>query len=606
MSLRFTRKKRGGAFVAKGSYGCVFKKQPLKCKNERTRRNNSYISKLSSKNTAEEEYTQSRIIRHYDPTEKYFVTAEKECSLNNLNVQMENELSRCNLKQIKHAIRTKNYSNTGLVIYKDAGIDFHRIKLAVEDYIPFYESIANLFTGLKFIHSKGIIHRDLKSDNIISQKNADGSFTTRLIDVGFMCPLKPIEDTLSVGLNTNQQMLVRRCDFSYVRTEARTYGPFYEFMFGPPADSEKKTRIQEYQGGKDFSTVYEEWVEDVSKYLGSDDPFKGEDEAPAHKYSDVMDALVEVWSGYENKEFNAEPGAKNAGPEFVLKLTSKVDIFSFGMILAKLQERYIAHTVERKGGALQTFVPRSTILKNAGAPDLWVNVDELTRYGIAEQEAAWHTAVANRISIPIHQLMVKMSDLDPRRAIELDEALRDYTDILGAVRELYMPSKIYKGLKAVDDFYLLSPPLVKTAKRTSTRKSVAKPATPPKPSTPKPTKSKSTMKLKVGDLDKKLLKKKKKAYTKTIEEAKELIEEEEADMQKNIAKRNDLEQKRDKALRDKMAAKVITLYDKSISDYNILIERSREEIANVKKQIQEANDEYKAFKASLTRLPNST
>ena len=603
MNSRFTRKRRGGAFVAKGSYGCVFKKPPLKCVNEASRRNNSYISKLSSHTTAEEEYEQSRVIRYYDPTEKYFVTAESECNLNSTNVNPENRLNKCDLDDIKAAMRTNDYSNTGLVLYKNAGADLHRLTLNVEDYSPFYESMTNIFHALKFIHSKGILHRDLKSDNLISQKNPDGSFTTRLIDVGFMCSLKPLEGEHTEELNTLQRKFARLCEFTYVRTKARTYGPFYEFVFGIPGRG-KANRIQEYQDGGDFSSVYEAWVNDVSKYLGSDDPFKKEDGTPAHKYSDVMDALVEVWRGHETKHFSPLNNAASTGSDFVLTLASKVDIFCFGMVLAKLQHRYVSHTVERKGGALKTFVPRSTKLKNAGAPDIWVGVDELERFGVSAQEAAWHVAVGNRISIPLHILMTRMSNLDPSRAINLTDALRDYTEILTAVRELYTPVKVYKGLKAVDEDNDIALPVEGISKKASSAKASSKAAT------PKPVAPTSTRKLKLNDASQKALAKKKRALEKARKAAKEEIEEAQEELSDARKKHRELEDKLDKAKRDKMAVKVIADFEKALAKYTTIIQKAVVQLEEAREEgrdaVNAAQAAYVAFRDGLPRRTAST
>lgn len=600
MGFRTTQKRRGGAFVAKGSYGCVFKKPPLKCKDNATRKNNSYISKLSSKNTADEEYAQSLVLRYYDPREQYFVTAESSCALNNSNIKPENGLSSCTLNTIKKAIKNKNYSNAHLVLYKNAGTDLHRLPLAVEDYIPFYESIINLFNALKFIHSKGILHRDLKSDNVISQKNSDGSFTTRLIDVGFMCPLKPLEGEPSEMLIEQQRFFAKQCTFWYGNKKARSYGPFYEYLFAE-ASSGKESRIQEYQEGKDFSTVYENWVEDVSKYIGSNDPFKNEDDTPRYRYSDVMDALVEVWGEKAMQEFSTSTGPQSTGPAFVLELGSKADVFCLGLLLSKVQRRYVEHKVDREGGAMKTFVPRSTLLKNAGAPEIWVDVEELATYGVPSEEAAWHIAVANRISKPLHTLMIRMSNLDPRRAIDLNEAVREYSEILPAIRELYTPANVYKALKAIDAFPDLAAPVAGVSSKPA---AVAKAKTPStKPTSTKPT---STRKLRLEGENKKALDKKKKALDKAKKEAKEELEEAQEEVSDARRKIRDLEGKLDAAKRDKMAPKVIADFEKVLGKYTKVLEKAvlnLEEVRDEGRATVEAKQRaYNEFRAALPRL----
>jgi hypothetical protein len=71
------------------------------------------------------------------------------------NIRPENEFAKCNLKEVKNAEAAGNFSNLGMVLYKNAGTDLHRLTLKVNEYIPFYESLVNLFNALKFIHSKG-------------------------------------------------------------------------------------------------------------------------------------------------------------------------------------------------------------------------------------------------------------------------------------------------------------------------------------------------------------------------------------------------------------------------------------------------------------------
>jgi hypothetical protein len=56
--VNYTRKK-GGKFIAQGSYGCVFG-PPLKCKEDSERMNNSHISKFMRKNNAESELKESQ------------------------------------------------------------------------------------------------------------------------------------------------------------------------------------------------------------------------------------------------------------------------------------------------------------------------------------------------------------------------------------------------------------------------------------------------------------------------------------------------------------------------------------------------------------------
>jgi hypothetical protein len=464
----------------------------------------------------------------------------------------------------------------------------------------------NIFHALKFIHSKGIIHHDLKSDNLIAQKNPDGTFTTRLIDVGFTCPLKPIEGPHNDELNEIQARFSEDCLFSHFKRRARSYGPFYEYMFYYPG-SGSTPRLQVYtENQMKYLSTYETWVNDIAKYLGSDDPFKNEDGTPHYMYEDVMDALVEIWDDRVTKYFTTE----DVDPEFILQLTTAADVFSWGLVLVKLQRAFVNHTVDRKGGVLKTFVPRSTQLKNAGAPQVWVAVEDLGGYGVPAPEAAWHTAVAHRISIPLHELMTRMAKLDPRDAIHINEALGEYTAILVAVRELYTPQQVYTGLKAIDEYPDLAPPAAglvaaaaPVAAAVGTKSSSASKAHPAKPSSPsKPT---STRRLRMNEAQRKALGKKKRAIDKAKEEAAEEVNEAVEELSELKKKYRQADDKLDQARRDKMDTKVIDKFLKALGKYDELIRAKEAHIVELREDgrraVEAAETAYAAFRAGLPR-----
>jgi hypothetical protein len=329
-------------------------------------------------------------------------------------------------------------------------------------------------------------------------------------------------------------------------------------------------------------------------------------------YSDIMDALVEIWGANSNKYFIES----NAGADFMLELTTKADIFSFGMVLVKLQRYSTDQTVERKGGVLKAFLPRSTKLKNAGAPEIWVAVEDLERFGVPAEEAAWHVSVANRISIPLHTLMTKMAQLDPRKAISIDEALAEYTKILPAIRELYQPSKLYKALKAVDEHPELAAPIAPTKKSTAkpsknaAAAAAAAAASTPTPaakaSSPKPRAPTSTRKLKLDEAQTKALAKKKKALEKARKEAAEELQEAQDELSEVKRKRRDVDEQLDKAKRDKMEAKVITKFTAALAKYDGLVAAAEKFLEDTRAEgieaVANAQAAYNTYRAGLPRL----
>jgi serine/threonine protein kinase len=181
--------RKGGAYVAKGSYGCTFRKPPLKCRDEATRRNNSYVSKLITTRYADKELAQSNFFRKIDPEENYFVTVEKACDVNTANIKPENELEKCPFKP----------EESQLFLMHDAGISFDMFGVSSEKLATLIKSFTNLFDGLILAHGKNIIHHDIKPANIVIMPTADGlGFITRFIDFGLGLDLTnpPSEETI--------------------------------------------------------------------------------------------------------------------------------------------------------------------------------------------------------------------------------------------------------------------------------------------------------------------------------------------------------------------------------------------------------------------------
>ena len=49
---------------------------------------------------------------------------------------------------------------------------------------------ADLFSAVSYLHERGVIHRDIKAENLLFYKKLNGEFTLKLIDFGFSTILK--------------------------------------------------------------------------------------------------------------------------------------------------------------------------------------------------------------------------------------------------------------------------------------------------------------------------------------------------------------------------------------------------------------------------------
>ena len=168
-----TRKlrRKGGALMAQGSYGCVFR-PALACKGN-TRNRPHQISKLMDGVDAIEELKQRDLFRIIDPAQKYFLYPFEICDPK-LPFNAENNVKKCKVPmKVRKILQSL-----------DGGESIIAIKLDAAEYPAFFKSITNLFEGLEKAHAKDVIHNDVKPANIVVSKTDKGHFNTRFIDFG--------------------------------------------------------------------------------------------------------------------------------------------------------------------------------------------------------------------------------------------------------------------------------------------------------------------------------------------------------------------------------------------------------------------------------------
>lgn len=168
-----TRKLRriGGALIGQGTYGCVFR-PALPCRGN-TRNRPGQISKLMDASDAEEELKQRDLFRSVDPTQKYFLYPFEICDPK-LPFDKKNRVNDCSVPMTVRKILQS----------LDGGESIQNINVDRADYPALFQSISNLFEGLEKAHAKDIVHNDIKPDNIVVTKTADGKFNSRFIDFG--------------------------------------------------------------------------------------------------------------------------------------------------------------------------------------------------------------------------------------------------------------------------------------------------------------------------------------------------------------------------------------------------------------------------------------
>jgi serine/threonine protein kinase len=183
--VKKTRKLKGGKYVYHGAYGCTYK-PAMKCQGDKDRIPNA-ISKIMNKEEAKEEFQKRFFLKPVDPEQQFFLWPKRMCSVRPRDLTVENDLDSCPLVDDEFQ---KSLKDAALLIYGDGGSDLFHIKLDFTQYREFFKGMGQLFEGLALLHSKNVVHLDIKPTNIVAKQNSNGTFKFYYIDFGFATPIQ--------------------------------------------------------------------------------------------------------------------------------------------------------------------------------------------------------------------------------------------------------------------------------------------------------------------------------------------------------------------------------------------------------------------------------
>jgi serine/threonine protein kinase len=178
--------------IGEGAYGCVHKPS-IHCKNrlDPEINYNDYVSKLMKTKNAEKELKEFLFIGKIDPNNNYHLGEPIMCRPNLDDDSIISEINEC--KHINKTDFISNPNNYSLLVIKYGGPDlkaFCQKNLVTyfkenkeEKLDQFWLEVHHLLKGIKFFKENGIVHNDIKPQNILFDlKTAKMKF----IDFGLM------------------------------------------------------------------------------------------------------------------------------------------------------------------------------------------------------------------------------------------------------------------------------------------------------------------------------------------------------------------------------------------------------------------------------------
>jgi serine/threonine protein kinase len=392
---------RGGAYVGAGSAGCGFR-PALRCSGEATRRAGKF-SKLVNKRIAREEIQFRNMLMPIDPHQQYFLYPETICKP--APFAPEDNIAACPLALPKPKHRR-------VIIMGKGGRALSKFQPTHGDYPAFFDSLLNVFDGLLRLHDNGIAHNDVKSDNIVTRRRANGEYHTRLIDFGLTINGGDLEARAANREDTMYQYRVLQTKYLYWS---------FDMCLTDPAVLHRAA-MASHSTRNDIRAYYRV-VTEPRDYIPYD-AFNN----PRMELADVVQIAMRLlaMSIADRHRF----------------IVTQSDILGLGLTLADTYYRLTGHA--DRGGA----DPHIQIIDNFSVRGHEEFVDpEDARVDYDAADRAWHIAVRNNISIPIYQIVRRMIDANLFMRIPLRAARAAFAMMLPRIRHYFTHANVHAHLK---------------------------------------------------------------------------------------------------------------------------------------------------------------
>jgi serine/threonine protein kinase len=439
-TVRRGRKQHGGGKIGQGSYGAVFY-PALKCWQNDARRPN-HVSKILKNTSLEDELRRARILENLPGVKQYISFPDRACGLNLYNVNDENEFNETSLANFKtngeFSMLLSPYS--GVNLYKD-------FKLRGDQYVPFFNSLPNVFEAVQFLHANHIAHRDIKPANIVTLQQADGSFVTKLLDVGILVYTNQVPSTAPQARQHNLLSIVNYGE-RQIYEHSTSYMPFDVVLMYEPRWKNRFTSIESEL--RSLRAEYSAWTKSHQIYFHMF-PYtvfhrvNGQYE-PLPSMNDLINTLDDNFSIFKSRQ-----------ADVLEVLARKLDIWCLGFTMMSVWRQLTNQAVMKVANADGTknsyvYMTYHKFVDELGPGTIPVSsleqiLRDEKREGLIPQETIdWYRAVAEEITVPWNAMCMRMMEADPANRPELDESLVEFRNLLPVIQRLFSGANVYQHL----------------------------------------------------------------------------------------------------------------------------------------------------------------
>jgi serine/threonine protein kinase len=192
------RRQSGGDLLGEGSYGCVFRPSvPCRDPAASAAVRPGSVSKVfapsdAGKNSAAEEMRAFAALNELDPAQAVFYYPYLKCDVDRAAVaDAANEAARPTSRRHANCSKLAEQEPDGwsAVLMPGAESDLHTYLKERRGSLTRREAVRlmlNVLVGVQMLVSRGLVHQDIKLQNIVVVRDAAGAVTTRLIDFGWL------------------------------------------------------------------------------------------------------------------------------------------------------------------------------------------------------------------------------------------------------------------------------------------------------------------------------------------------------------------------------------------------------------------------------------